>query len=328
MPHIEVSSLFKALDVLTPMHVFIDCDGAIRHVGPTARHFCKGANFSEAFEIVKPANTSASEILKGFTGKKLVLSPRGETGLSLTGVVAPLKDGFLLNLSLGLDVVDIVRRYNLTATDFAPTDLSVGIIYLTEAKSIAIEEYKRLNMRLNGAKTRAEQAAQTDELTGLSNLRALREELVVLQNSGECFAIMTLDLDHFKAVNDNLGHAAGDHVLKETARILREETRNGDLVARNGGDEFTLLLKGVHDRETTVDIAERIIDRIEQPVTYGTATCHISASIGTIFSNDSHVLDIEEMLSNADKALYSSKRSGRGRNTVYSCSKNGALARR
>jgi diguanylate cyclase (GGDEF)-like protein len=316
----EKKALLDALDVLNPMHILVDAGGAVTHIGPSAKPFCPilGAQFDDVFSFTKPAGVDGSADLGGFLGQKLVVCLCEDRSLSLTGVAMPLFDGLVINLSLGLDVVDTVRRYNLTATDFAPTDQSVGMIYLTEAKTIAIEEFKRLNMRLNGAKTRAERAAQTDELTGLSNLRALREELIGLQNSDESFAIMTLDLDHFKAVNDSLGHAAGDHVLKETARILREETREGDVVARNGGDEFTLLLRGVGAKTTILEIAARIIDRIERPIMYDSATCHISASVGTIFSNDAEALDIEEMLSNADKALYSSKRAGRGRNTIYS----------
>jgi len=315
----EKAEILRALDILNPMNILVEGGGTITHIGPTARRFCPKSDpcFDDVFHIVRPAEISILDGLDAFIGKKIVLKLRNDDEFSLTGVAVPMFGGYLINLSLGLDVVEGVRRYNLTASSFAPTDQSVGMIYLTEAKTIAIDEFKRLNQRLNGAKTRAELAAQTDELTGLSNLRALREELIALQNSDNNFAIMTLDLDHFKAVNDNLGHAAGDHVLKETARILQEETREGDVVARNGGDEFTLLLKGVHARSTTLEIAARIIERIERPIKFETSTCHISASVGTIFSNDAPALDIEEMLSKADKALYTSKRAGRGRNTIY-----------
>ena len=319
MQQVDFLALTGALDVLNPMNVVVEKDGTICHIGPTAKRFQPdiGVGFFDAFVVTKPSDVIELADLDDVAGQKLVLGLRHSDGPFFTGIAMPLKERFLINLSFGFGVVDAVRRFNLTASDFAPTDQSVGMIYLTEAKTIAIDEFKRLSERLNGAKTRAEHAAQTDELTGLMNLRALREELIGLQSSGDRFAIMTLDLDHFKAVNDSLGHAAGDHVLKETARILCEETREGDAVARNGGDEFTLLLKGVQAQATTLEIAARIIDRIEQPIVFEHSTCHISASVGTIFSNDAQALDIEEMLSNADKALYSSKRTGRGRNTIY-----------
>ena len=133
------------------------------------------------------------------------------------------------------------------------------MLYLIEAKSAAMTESRKLNTRLQGAKIAAEEQAYTDTLTGLKNRRAMDHVLSKFIDVGEKFGLMQVDLDFFKAVNDTMGHAAGDHVLLEVAKILVEETRNDDLVARVGGDEFVLLFHKLTDLEQLNDIANRII---------------------------------------------------------------------
>jgi len=109
-------------------------------------------------------------------------------------------------------------------------------------------EVSKMALRLQGAKARAEEQALTDVLTGLGNRRAMERALSTLMQNGGGFALIHLDLDYFKQVNDTLGHAAGDHVLAEVASLLRASVRGADLVARVGGDEFVILLAGVQDR--------------------------------------------------------------------------------
>lgn len=306
------------LDRLCPFHLQIAEGGRITHIGPTLLKILPhalGAQFADVFVLRKPIGLS-NDAIAGLHGQSLEISTAN--GLKLIGVAMPLSGLSVVNLSFGMHSVQAVERFGLTIEDFAPTDQTLGMLYLHEAKAMALGEYKRLSSRLHGAKLRAETQANTDALTGLFNLRALRDELAQISGADSAFALLTLDLDHFKAVNDTLGHAAGDYVLKEAAKILREETRTEDVVARNGGDEFTILLKGVSDRQSVIDIGNRIIARLEEPMQLESATCHISASIGTIFSADFPANDIETLFANADKALYGSKRAGRGRNTVYS----------
>ena len=151
--------------------------------------------------------------------------------------------------------------YALVSSDFAATDLAIEMLYLVEAKSAAMEASRKLNLRLQGAMIAAEEQAFTDTLTGLKNRRAMDHVLARLIEAGREFALMHIDLDFFKAVNDTLGHAAGDHVLQNVARIMVEETRSDDTVARVGGDEFVILFDGLTDRETLVRVAERIIQK-------------------------------------------------------------------
>ncbi|MFC6759321.1 GGDEF domain-containing protein [Sulfitobacter porphyrae] len=160
----------------------------------------------------------------------------------------------IVNLSFGISIVDGVRDYALSNADFAATDLAIEMLYLIEAKTAAMDESRRLNLRLQGAKIAAEQEADTDALTGLGNRRALNNVLTRMVAGRVPFAVMQIDLDYFKSVNDTLGHAAGDHVLQTVAQIMVEETRNKDTVARVGGDEFTVVLVDVRD----ADILRRV----------------------------------------------------------------------
>jgi len=204
-----------------------------------------------------------------------------------------------------------VRDYSLTSADFAPTDLTMEMLYLIEAKSAAMEASRTLNQRLQGAKIAAEEQAFTDTLTGLKNRRAMDHVLDRTIASGQDFSLMHVDLDYFKTVNDTLGHAAGDQVLQHVARIMVEETRSDDTVARVGGDEFVILLHKVIDKGRLTDISQRLIARLEVPVPYEAHECRISCSIGTVRVSDYANPSAAQVMEDADIALYASKRQGR-----------------
>jgi len=236
----------------------------------------------------------------------------------LKGGMVFMKDGTsIVNLSFGISILDGVRDYALTNADFAATDLAIEMLYLVEAKTAAMDASRKLNLRLQGAKTVAEEQAATDTLTGLRNRRALDQVLEGLILADTAFAVMHIDLDYFKAVNDTLGHAAGDHVLQLVAATMVEETRSSDTVARVGGDEFTVVLPNVRDIDTLERIGRRIIKRIETPIPFGEDVCKISASIGTVWIQTSKFSTRKRVLENADLALYASKNKGRAQQTFY-----------
>jgi diguanylate cyclase (GGDEF)-like protein len=135
-------------------------------------------------------------------------------------------------------------------------------------------------------------------------------------DDGMPFALLHLDLDYFKAVNDSLGHAAGDHVLRMAARAVVSATRSGDTVARVGGDEFVILLPGQTDHARLQTIADRIIARLEAPIIFEGQTCRISSSIGITTTRMHDHTTAEGMMAEADAALYASKHAGRGRATI------------
>lgn len=323
---IELCQGTEVLDALMPMHVVVDERMRIVHVGPTMRRLRPGADwvgeqFCEVFEIRRPHGFDKNRGLgPGAHGMTLHVQLREGAKTNLKGVLASLPDGAgsVLNFGFGIGVIDAVRRFELNANDFAPTDLTVEMLYLVEAKSAVMAESRDLNRRLQDARCAAERQAQTDPLTGVRNRRALELEFNRLVEEKLPFGLMVIDLDFFKAINDTLGHAAGDHVLKTVAGIITEETRRSDTVARVGGDEFTVLLPDVTSRTAIEAMSERIIRRVGQPINFEGVPCHVAASIGSTRSNLYAAPTIEEMSHDSDIALYHSKRQGRGRHTCAS----------
>lgn len=313
------------LDLICPMHLVLDARGTIRNAGATLHKICgandlQDADFFDLFVIARPTGLFDVPQLLAATGRKLHLSLRAHPGRLLKGVVAPFETGAVVNLSFGISILEAVRAHALTSADFAATDMTVEMLYLVEAKSAAMEASRKLNQRLQGAKVAAEEQAVTDTLTGLRNRRALDLALLRLAAADADYALMHVDLDYFKAVNDTLGHAAGDHVLRHVAQVLTEETRKNDTVARVGGDEFVLVLPGLTDVAALNRIAQRIIARLEVPTVFGDAQCHISCSIGTRLCHAGSGVDPQQAMTEADVALYASKREGRARHTVFDVS--------
>ncbi|MDO8211314.1 bifunctional diguanylate cyclase/phosphodiesterase [Conexibacter sp. CPCC 206217] len=164
--------------------------------------------------------------------------------------------------------------------------------------------------------------AHHDRLTGLPN-RALLEEqlqrdLARARRTGGAVALVQVGLDNFKLVNDSLGHGAGDAVLRETAQRVAELTRAGDVIARQGGDEFMLLLDcGAEDAQVVAQLAgDRIMEALEQPFAVAGAEFHIGAAIG-IALFPGHANNAESLFKHADMAMHQAKRAGGGTVAFY-----------
>ncbi|MEM9852723.1 MAG: GGDEF domain-containing protein, partial [Pseudomonadota bacterium] len=252
----------------------------------------------------------------GHAGVKLAVQMLGLGPHNLKGVAVPLGDGgVLINLSLGAGVAEIVAKRDLKNKDFSPADPTVEMLYMFEVQAVLMRESKNLNLRLQGQKTVAEEQAYTDSLTGLANRRALQNHLARLlrRNRGDGFAVMQIDLDFFKAVNDTHGHAAGDFVLREVSQVLLDVMRATDMVARIGGDEFVVVLPEYGCREALELVGNRIIERVRQPILFEGIECRVGASIGATIVPVGCRRGPETVLSDADRALYRSKEQGRGR---------------
>lgn len=160
--------------------------------------------------------------------------------------------------------------------------------------------------------------AYHDPLTGLSNRllfnARLSHSLARVQRTGGLVAVLMVDLDGFKQVNDVYGHLAGDRLLEVVAERLTAHTRSEDTVARLGGDEFVIALEDIADAASAKDIALKLIDAISQPVTIDNIKLSVTASVGMAFSSMSGT-DPKQLLSVADDALYQAKNAGK--NTVF-----------
>ncbi len=312
-----------ALDAVCPLHLLLDRRGRVLNAGPTFDKLlgapAAGRDVMQLLQVLRPQGIGDMAGLAASDGGKLRLRLAAPCATVFAGTCQKAGPGqYLLALSFGIQLAQAVQRHALCASDFAATDLAIELLYLSEAKSAAMVAAQQLSHRLAGAHAAAEQEAQTDPLTGLCNRRALEQRLTDLIATGQGFALMTLDLDFFKAVNDEMGHDAGDHVLCEVAQILREETRDSDTVARLGGDEFVLIIGDIQDQALLQRIGQRIITRLSEPIPFGQHRCQIAASIGTALSRDHRQPTPAQLLKDADIALYASKAAGRARQTFFS----------
>ncbi|MBU1818102.1 MAG: diguanylate cyclase [Gammaproteobacteria bacterium] len=170
------------------------------------------------------------------------------------------------------------------------------------------------------AEQRIRHVAEHDGLTSLLNraafLQALQAALVDVRHRARDFAVLYVDLDGFKPVNDQYGHAVGDQVLACVAARLSQVAREDDVVARLGGDEFALLQRGVTDRDSASRLAQRLVDAIAQPIEIESHTVQVGASVGIVMS-PADGADAEDLLRKADSAMYLAKATGRGCARLY-----------
>jgi len=182
--------------------------------------------------------------------------------------------------------------------------------------SLLVAHIQDLTARKN-EETEIRRQVFTDPLTGLPNRRMFMDRLELTWNQAQrhdrSFAIIYLDLDDFKPINDRLGHAAGDALLIEVARRLIDCTRASDTVARIGGDEFVVLLAEISERSAPGRIAEKILHKLSEPVDANGHPLSVRASLGVVSHASDRFGSPIAMLNAADSAMYSAKRTGGGR---------------
>ena len=171
------------------------------------------------------------------------------------------------------------------------------------------------------AADRIRHLAHHDDLTGLPNrllfTYQLLQAIARAQRAGGSVAVLFLDLDRFKIINDTLGHDAGDHVLRQVAKHLRDCVRSGDTLARVGGDEFTLIVQQFAEIQELGAVAQKLLTAMTRPLKIGGKEYHLSGSIGiAVYPKDG--TDSSSLLKNADIAMYRAKASGRNTYQFYS----------
>jgi diguanylate cyclase (GGDEF)-like protein/PAS domain S-box-containing protein len=198
--------------------------------------------------------------------------------------------------------------------NITPVEGEKGTVYETTA--IDVTQLRQNQAELQKAKDAAVYDSLYDSLTGLPNRRFLLDRLPFLlakcRRDRGMIAVLYIDLDGFKLVNDSLGHPVGDALLVEIAGCLRARVREADILARLGGDEFMVILDGLHNREEAGLVAESLLDAISQPMTVEGHELNVGASIGiSIFPESAG--DAEELMRQSDSAMYAAKRDGKNR---------------
>ena len=199
-----------------------------------------------------------------------------------------------------------------------------GRLSIIEGTTIDITERKR-------AEEQVKHLAFHDPLTNLPNrlLFSDRLTLAVAQahRHGQRLAVLFLDLDRFKVINDSLGHSVGDELLRQVAERIQEYVREGDTVARLGGDEFTLLVPGITAEEDAAKIAKKICDAIHDPFWIDGRELFVTTSMGVaVYPSDGH--DAETLVRNADSAMYRAKEQGRDNYQLYTPAMNAKAVER
>ncbi|TWI65095.1 PAS domain S-box-containing protein/diguanylate cyclase (GGDEF)-like protein [Pseudoduganella lurida] len=206
------------------------------------------------------------------------------------------------------------RRESAEAIRRARDELEVRVLERTAELAGANAMLQGEIVERRQAEARVHHMAYHDSLTGLPNraLLADRLERAVLsaQRTGQQLAVMFLDLDRFKTINDSLGHLAGDALLQEVAGRLCRAVRASDTVARLGGDEFVVLVPGIREAAEASQVADKIIDALAAPFPLEGHTLHVTPSIGICLCPDDGG-DVETLMRHADAAMYHAKQAGR-----------------
>lgn len=190
------------------------------------------------------------------------------------------------------------------------------------------EELRGLFTQLGNKNAQLQQMAFYDQLTALPNrslfIDLVQREMLSAHRNKQQFGIFFIDLDRFKAVNDSMGHAAGDALLIEVARRLREVLREVDVVCRQSGDEFLVMVRDIEHWESLGEMAQRVLRAIESPVVLANTPVKVSASIGiSLYPEDGQ--DFETLVKHADIAVYQAKTLGRARYSYFHSELNSRL---
>jgi diguanylate cyclase (GGDEF)-like protein len=281
-------ALTVTLDTISQGILMIDRQGGVSVVNPRVRDLL-GRPGDEPERAVQLIAARAGELVASHAPEGVAFPDDGASGLPDNRFEATLENGSIIE----------VRTHPLPDGGFVQTYTDV-----TEQRQAHAQVFH---------------LAHHDSLTGLANRVALMQAINAIVDTEASptplTALVMVDLDGFKAVNDTLGHDAGDHLLIETARRLKALVRGTDLVARLGGDEFVMLLPGLHERAAILPLADRVLRRLADPIQIEGKKVNVGASLGIAF-HPHDGLDADTWFKHADMALYSAKNGGRG---IYRC---------
>jgi len=204
-------------------------------------------------------------------------------------------------------------------------DVSVKFVRLLDGQVMFQVLFRDISEKKQAAQL-IERMAYSDQLTGLANRALLADRLqqamVAAHRRGRLLAVVFLDLDGFKSINDQHGHQTGDLLLRALAARMKEGLREGDTLARLGGDEFVAVFLDVPDVPASVQMLERLLEGCSQTVHVGALSLKVSASLGVTFYPQSEDVDADHLLRQADQAMYQAKLSGKNRYHVFDAEKD------
>ncbi|MBX6748991.1 MAG: diguanylate cyclase [Micromonosporaceae bacterium] len=286
----ERERYFRTLVLTSTDVILISRDGRIEYATPSARSLFGRDVVGERFdELVRPNRPIEAD--------ERTDRPLWPDAMQATEATVQRSDG---------EVTVLLDRRDLTSE---PTVRGV----VTTMRDVTAERELQRDLAY---------LASHDELTGLANVRAWGEALEAegerRGEPGAGIAVMFLDLDNFKDINDRYGHPVGDQVLAEVAHRIEECLRSGDLAARVGGDEFAILLRGLSTKDDARGVAQRLADALARPAEIDAISVECRASIGLSYTEGRE--RVHALVRQADIALYAAKEQGKGRWTEYDAS--------
>ncbi|PUB19232.1 putative bifunctional diguanylate cyclase/phosphodiesterase [Yoonia sediminilitoris] len=319
------------LESLCPCAAVFDADGTILHSGPTLEKAygepLAGKNLLDIFKVTAPRALSKTKDFKRFLTRKIsvtLMRPDGDHRIAFRSQFISISDDdrtFIVNCSFGQSLLSSVEILDLEEGNFSFADPSMDLFNSLSVQQELITEHQHLTEKLKSAKQSAERRANTDPLTDLPNRRAFSDHAERMLRSqkqdGKALAFLLIDLDKFKQVNDMFGHAAGDFVLKAATNVLRSAFGDNGFVARLSSDEFIALITGKDVLAEAEKLSFSIISQISEPIKYESSRVQIGASIGITTACPGQTKSLDQLLLEADLALFEAKEGGRLRSQVY-----------
>lgn len=276
----------------------------------------KAADIGMPYNVKNSGENSSKNQFSGTAAVNMASVDNNQT--PSISAYAPLTSAGLQTFVLGVNIDKSRWNKQLLNAALMPTFFSLTLLGVL--LGFIWHHFKQLVRNIHAFESSTVEMSNVDALTGLSNRLILDDRMAqaikVAIRAKSMVAILFVDLDYFKDVNDNFGHGIGDQLLKKVADRLNTLMRAEDTIARVGGDEFVILLGNLKSEHQAVIVADKIIEKITQPFKAGNKTLKLGASVG-IAMYPQHDSNMQVLIKYADAAMYFSKRQGGGRCAIY-----------
>ena len=295
-----------------------------------ARMTVYGEQLRVSVDAIKVAETRAIAEGEAALEKSWKLREQTMWGIALLSILA-IAGAFAARRRVSRAILDPIGKLSEAARRLGDGDLSHRVILdRTDELGDLGKAFNAMAARLDESRRQLAHQAFHDSLTALANRALLLDRtthaLDRMQRRGAATALLVADLDEFKTINDSLGHAAGDQMLREVARRIEQTIRAGDTAARLGGDEFAVLLEDLTTSDDAYEVAYRVNEALREPAVIDGREVSVKASIGVVIASPDDRAD--DLLRNADLAMYESKQAGKDRTTIFEPQMHDAMVER